>query len=222
MSSSAPSNDLEFVFVLDDDALARRSITRLLESAGYTVRAYASADELIHRKPPTHPCCILLDLQMPDMDGLQIQDYIQEQGWMMPIIFVSGHATVPISVKALKNGALDFLVKPYEEAELLQAVEAALGHARTQYAKHAQQNQAQSLIEQLTDRELEVLAHVLTGKLNKQIADALDISERTVKAHRARIMQKTGANSVAELISLVRASGISHSWKFAKGESQSH
>lgn len=202
------SNDLEFIFILDDDDHLRRSISKLLEVHDYNVRAFGNPEELLERKPPTHPCCLLLDFQLGSRDGLQIQTLLMDKGWEIPIVFMSGVGTIPVSVQALKNGALDFLCKPFSEADLIQAVENALKISREKHARRALQNLAKSLVEQLSDRELEVLAHVLKGKLNKQIAESLVISERTVKAHRARIMQKTGANSVAELVPLVRTSGV--------------
>jgi FixJ family two-component response regulator len=191
------------VFVVDDDASMRRSLERLLRSFGYAVEGYASAAALLERLPATHLACLVLDLRMPDIDGLDLQRRLAARGDDLPIIFVSGHGDVPSSVRAMKAGALDFLIKPFDETVLRAAVERALDWHAERLASRASLEALRARFETLTPREREVCWEVADGRLNKQVAERLGTSEKTIKVHRARVMDKLGARSVAELVRIV-------------------
>jgi FixJ family two-component response regulator len=196
------------VFVVDDDTLFRRSMERLLSSVGYPVETFVSAWEFLQREPPTGPACLILDVQMPEVNGLALQELLAGAERLMPIIFLTGYGTVPISVKALKAGAADFLQKPCTDQVLLDTIDRALLQAQQAWCEHAKQTTVQQYLKTLTTREREVLALVVTGMLNKQVADALGMSEKTVKIHRGRIMKKMHAVSLAELVRLADQGGI--------------
>ena len=196
------------IHVVDDDLSFRTAVTRLLRATKYQVRNYASAAQFLDSDPSADPGCILLDLRMPGVNGLDLQQSLAQMEERLPIIFLTGHGDVPASVRAMKAGAVDFLTKPVRREVLLRAVENAVGlDAKARAARRVLRRQ-QSLYGNLTQREQEVLAHVVGGKLNKQIAFDLGISERTVKAHRASIMNKLAVQSVAELVRLAQALGI--------------
>jgi RNA polymerase sigma factor (sigma-70 family) len=196
------------IFIIDDDALFRRSLSRLLRSAGYPVETFGAAWEFLRREPPTGPSCLILDMQLPEVSGLALQELLAGGERLMPIIFLTGYGTVPESVQAMKAGALDFLQKPCEEGILLDAVARALSQAQQAWREHAAQCRLQQCLQTLTPRECDVLALVVTGMLNKQVADALGMSEKTVKVHRGRIMKKMHTSSLAELVRLADRVGI--------------
>jgi FixJ family two-component response regulator len=196
------------VFVVDDDPSVRKSLTRLLGSVGYTVEAFASAREFLARERYTGPCCLVLDVRMPGLSGLGLQDALASAGRQMSIVFVTGHVDVPGSVKAMKAGAVDLLTKPVDDEDLLAAVERALAKDRQNLAVEDRLTELQGRVKALTPRETEVFALVVTGMLNKQIAAELGIGEKTVKVHRARVMEKMRAASVAELVRLADRLGV--------------
>jgi RNA polymerase sigma factor (sigma-70 family) len=196
------------VFVVDDDASFRRAVQRLLHSVGLSVETFASAQEFLRRETPTSPACLVLDVRMPEVNGLQLQEFLMTAERDMPIIFLSAHATVPTSVRAMKAGAVDFLQKPCDDEVLLEAVYRALQHAQQTWNDREEQHSLSQRLETLTPREREVLALVVTGMLNKQIADALGMSEKTVKVHRGRVMQKMHAISLADLVRMADKVGI--------------
>lgn len=190
------------VFVVDDQPSVRRSLTRLLVSAGYTVEAFASAREFLAREPYAGPCCLVLDVRMPGLTGLALQEALAAVGRRTSIVFVTGHVDVPMSVKAMKGGAVDLLTKPVDDTDLLDAIQRAVAKDMKDLGREAFVAEIQDRVRLLTAREAEVLALVVTGMLNKQIAAALGIGEKTVKVHRSRVMEKMRAGSVAELVRL--------------------
>ena len=187
----------------------------MLRAAGHAVEAFASAREFLARERDEGPGCLVLDLRMPDMTGLELQDALERAGYAIPIVFVSGHGDIPASVKAMKAGAIDFLTKPVQNRDLLQAVERALARARAaravraeRDAARAEQHAAGARMARLTPRERQVCALVATGMLNKQIAAELGTGEKNIKLHRAHVMEKLGVGSVAELVRLVDRAGL--------------
>ena len=196
------------IHVVDDDASFRTAVTRLLRAATYEVRGYASASEFLDSDPSTDPGCILLDLRMPEVSGLDLQQSLARMEERLPIIFLTGHGDIPASVRAMKAGAVDFLTKPVQRETLLRAIQNALGVDAKGRATRAVLRELQNRYENLTPREREVLAHVVAGKLNKQIAFDLGTAERTIKAHRASIVEKLHVQSVAELARLAQELGI--------------
>jgi len=196
------------VFVIDDDASVRKSLSRLLRSAGYTAETFASAEEFLGREHFNGIGCLLLDVQMPGLTGMDLQEELNRADYHMPIIFITGHGNIPMSVEAMKKGAVDFLTKPFDDKELLQAIEKAIEKDTYARAEYDETLDIRKRIELLTSRELEVLRYVITGMLNKQIALKLDIAEKTVKVHRGRIMEKLCVDSVAELVRLAEKVGI--------------
>jgi FixJ family two-component response regulator len=196
------SEAAEAVYVIDDDASIRVALTRLLGSAGYRVHAYSSAGEYLlrQRTPAGVVACLILDLRLPGPSGLELQEALAGSEHHLPIIFLTGRGDIASSVSAMKAGAVDFLTKPVEPEVLLEAVERALALCREERVVENQGRAWRTRLRLLTAREHEVLEHVLAGKRNKQIAAALNAAERTVKAHRAHIMEKMGVESVAELI----------------------
>lgn len=196
------------VFVVDDDAAVRRSLLRLLRSAGWNAEAFASAGDLLERAPVTGPGCVLLDVQMPGMNGLELQGRMVEAGIFLPVVFLSGKGDIPMSVRAMKHGAVDFLVKPVEEGVLFQALDQAIRRQSAEAATRQNRDTVMARLALLSLREREVLERVLQGRLNKQIAYDLGIAEKTVKAHRGRVMEKMEAHTVAELVHLCDAVGL--------------
>jgi FixJ family two-component response regulator len=188
------------VFVIDDDESVRRGLDRLLRSDGLDVECFGSSKDFIARPLPDRPACVILDLRLPGASGLEVQETLARAGWEIPIIFISGYADVGSSVRALKAGAVDFLQKPLSDQALLDIVHEALDRARTARRQRAERAAIQTRFDLLTPRERDVLRLVLRGLLNKQIASELGISEKTVKFHRGRVMAKTEAGSVAELV----------------------
>lgn len=196
------------VLVVDDDPSVRKSLTRVLASAGYAVEAFASAREFLARPPHPGPCCLVLDVRMPGLTGIQLQELLATTGRRMSIVFVTGHADVRTSVKAMKAGAVDLLTKPVDARDLLAAVQRAVTRDVHDRAAGARHTEVQRRVGELTPRETEVFARVVTGMLNKQIGGVLGISEKTVKVHRARVMEKMRAGSVAELVRLADEAGV--------------
>lgn len=188
------------VYVVDDDASVRKSFGRLLRTAGYKVETFASADEFLSHPLSIEPGCLLLDLKMPGRNGLELQQALVAARKAIPIIFVTGHGDISTSVRAMKGGAVDFLTKPYSAEDLLEAVERAMAKDKRDRRERAQLTDLQSRARALTPREAEVLRLVVRGLLNKQAAAELGISEKTVKVHRARVMQKMRADSMADLV----------------------
>jgi FixJ family two-component response regulator len=196
------------VHVVDDDASFRTSIARLLGATGYQVALYGSASEVLEKLPGHDPGCILLDVKMAGLSGPQLQDRLGELGCKLPIVFLTGHADVPTSVRAIKAGAEDFLTKPVPKKDLLTAIERALN--RYEEMRHYENRIAalRLLVSRLTPREMEVFALVVRGKLNKQIAHELDTAERTIKSHRQQVMEKCEVQSLAELVLIAERLGM--------------
>ncbi|MBW2249297.1 MAG: response regulator transcription factor [Deltaproteobacteria bacterium] len=197
------------VYVVDDDASVRRGLIRLLKSAGYSVESFDSAQAFLDADPSCQDqACLILDMKMPGMTGSHLQQKLLERDYAVPIIFITGHGDVPMSVKAMKTGAVDFLTKPFDEGVLLGAVEEALKKdIKTREAIDERQSLLKK-IEALTPREHEIFTYVITGMLNKQIAYTLNISEKTVKVHRGRVMEKLSLDSVAQLVRMASKAGI--------------
>ncbi len=197
------------VFVVDDYTPVRRSISRLLRATGFAVAAFASAEEFLAQYDPQTPGCLVLDLTMPTLNGLELQRILAKAGSILPIIFLTGTADVPMSIQAMKQGASDFLTKPVNDEDLLAAVRVAIEKNRALRRDEEELSEIRGRLATLTPREREVLEYVVAGKLNKQIADELGTVEQTVKIHRARVMQKMKVHSVAELVRLTQRCGIS-------------
>jgi two-component system, LuxR family, response regulator FixJ len=198
-----------FIFVIDDDTSVRKSLSSLLKSAGYKVETFASAGEFLSQASLNSIGCILLDVRMRGMTGLDLQEHLVSHECHMPIIFMTGHGDIPMSVKAIKKGAVDFLTKPFDDIQLLSAIESAVGQYRRDKAGLDEIRDFRQRLKTLTPREHDVFLHVISGLLNKQIADELTIKEHTVKVHRGRIMQKLCLDSLAELVRLAEKANIS-------------
>jgi FixJ family two-component response regulator len=195
------------VFVVDDDEAVRKAVSRLLRSAGIAVAVFASPREFLAQYDPATPGCLVLDITMPEVDGLQLQATLGEKGSILPIIFLTGHGDVSKSVQAMKRGAFDFLSKPVKDKDLLTAVRAAIERNAVARLDQAKLSEIRARLDTLTPREREVLEQVVSGKLNKQIAGDLGITEATVKMHRAHVMEKMKVQSVAELARLTERCG---------------
>ena len=196
------------IHVVDDDASVRSSLARLFGSAGHGVRTFDTALAYLKESSPDEPGCVVLDIKMPGMDGLTLQERMSERGLSAPIVFISGHADVAQSVRAMKHGAVDFLEKPFDVQDLLDAVDRAI-ELDTALRKQ-RDGSAQTIrgLERLTSREYEVMTHVIAGRLNKVIAKELEVTEKTVKVHRGRVMKKMEARSLAELVRMTERAGI--------------
>lgn len=199
---------MKTVIVVDDDASVRRALARLLYSAGYRVEESDSAESFLEACPAIDAACAVLDVQLPQLDGMALQKKLSGRDGYPPIVFLTGYANIPMTVRAMKNGAVDFLEKPVDEEELLAAVREAVRLDKTNRARAERLQALRARFDLLTQREAEVLRHVIKGMLNKQIAGQLNISEKTVKVHRARVMGKLGIRSVAELVRLAGQAGI--------------
>ena len=188
------------VYVVDDDPSVRTALERLLRSSGYEIKAFASALEFMDHNPSHVPGCLVLDIQMPKLSGLELQDRLAEKEIFLPIIFITAHGTVPDSVRALKAGAMDFLEKPFKENELLETVSKGIQKHHILMKQKKRMKILTDRLHKLTPREHEVFKLVVSGMLNKQVAWDLGISEKTVKVHRAQVMQKMKAESFADLV----------------------
>jgi FixJ family two-component response regulator len=197
MAPAAP-----LVFVVDDDASVRRSLARLVKTAGYDAEAFASVRDFLVRPPHDGPCCLVLDVRMPGLNGLDLQEALRVAGQRLSIVFITGYRDVSVTVKAMKGGAVDVLTKPVDEEALLGAIRQAVARTLADRRQQARVTEIRSRITALTPREAEVFALVVTGMLNKQIGAELGITEKTVKMHRARVMEKMRAGSLAELVRL--------------------
>jgi FixJ family two-component response regulator len=198
------------IFLIDDDPRMRRAISRLLKTYDYDVKAYPSAKEFLRGEIPSGPACLLLDLRMPDIDGLDVQQLLAQGDNCLAIIFVSGQADVTSSVLAMKGGAIDFLTKPFDDTQLISAIQIALNRSQKTYDERSALKRDREAFGTLTPRERDVCVRIARGLLNKQVGFELGTAEKTVKAQRARVMQKLGAESLADVVRLVerlRAAG---------------
>jgi FixJ family two-component response regulator len=196
------------VYVVDDDPSMQEALKSLLRSEGLDVTVYSSATDFLAAAPADVPSCVILDVQMPGLSGLDLQRELGSSDRPLPIVFITGHGDIPMSVRAMKAGAVEFLPKPFRDDELIAAVKAALASDRTNRERRHELRSLRSRYEQLTPRERDVLLHVVQGLLNKQVAAALGITEITVKVHRRQAMQKMGAGSLAELVQMATQLGL--------------
>ena len=203
MSAAMPT-----IFVVDDDSSVQSALARLLRSASFQVETFTSAHAFLDRSRPEGPACLVLDVRLSGENGLALQETLRSQGWCLPIIFLTGHGTVPMCARALKAGAVDFLQKPCDDQALLEAIHTALKRYQHVWKTQRHRAELQQRMSTLTPRECDVLALVVTGKLNKQIANLLGTSEKTVKVHRARVMQKMCAPSLAALVRMADTVGL--------------
>ena len=194
------------VYVVDDDEGVRDSLQWLLEGKDYRVRCYDSAESFLSRYDAREVACLIVDIRMAGMTGLDLQDRLVERKSPLPIVFITGHGDVPMAVNTMKKGAMDFIQKPFQEEALVNLVERMLEQAKEAFAGHQQSASRNALLAKLTARETQVLERIVAGRLNKQIADDLGISIKTVEAHRANIMEKLGANTVADLLKIALGS----------------
>ncbi len=195
-----PVKEERSVYVVDDDDSVRSGMAKLLLSEGYNVRTFDSAETFLEKGVDDQIACIVLDLQMPGLSGLELQEHLLREGKELAIVFVTAHGDVPDSVSAMKKGAVDFLQKPFAPAALSEAVARAIETGKRIHAEREAAERVQERVDRLTPREYEVMRHVVAGLLNKQVASALNISEKTIKIHRARVMTKMEVNSVADLV----------------------
>ena len=198
------------VFFIDDDPLYRRSSERLVRSAGFDVQSFETAGDFLSSRRPNVPSCLILDVRLPGLSGLDLQRELAEAGVHIPIIFVTGHGDIPMSVQAMKAGAVEFLTKPFRDQALLDAIRQAIGRDRVARQQHARNEDLRRRYESLKPREREVFKCVVSGMLNKQIADQLGATERTVKFHRGNIMRKMQVKSLAELARMAEVLGIAN------------
>jgi FixJ family two-component response regulator len=196
------------VFVVDDDQSVRRSLATLLEADDYVVETFPSADEYLSRVPHPGPTCLVLDVQLPGLNGIALQEQLTHEGRMEQIVFITGYGDIPMGIGAMKKGAVDFLPKPFGDDDLLSAVKNALARSVETQRQRSEVVESRARLAKLTPREFEVLRLVIAGMLNKQVAGELGIKLRTIKTHRARVMRKMGVVSVAELVRPTQKGGI--------------
>jgi len=201
-----PPNSL--VFAIDDDRSVRKGLTRLLRSAGYRSEIFESASDFLKREQHTGPTCVIVDVRMPGLNGMDLQNTLIRDGREEQLVFITGHGDISVCAQAMKAGAVDFLPKPFRDDDLLACVERALIRSADQRRRSAEETKARSLLDLLTPRELEVMQLVVTGMLNKQIAGELGTAEKTVKVHRGRAMRKLNVTSVAELVRLTEKASL--------------
>ena len=199
----------ELVCVVDDDQSIRRGLCRLFKSAGYAAETFASAEDYLAREVFEGPICLILDVRMPGLNGLGLQQELEARGGWEQIVFITGHGDVPTCTQAMKNGAVDFLLKPFDDTQLIEAVARAFARAKEFLHRRAERRAARGMIDKLTPREFEVLRFVIVGLLNKQIAGELKTAEKTIKVHRGRVMQKLGLASVPDLVRFSQTAGVS-------------
>jgi FixJ family two-component response regulator len=202
----SPANSL--VFLIDDDASVRRGVSRLLRSAGYNNETFGSASDFLARGQHSGPACVIVDVRMPGINGMDLQELLLERRREEQLVFITGHGNISMCARAMKAGAVDFLPKPFRDTELLECIERALARAAEQQKRGAEKTEARRLLDLLTPREFEVMQLVVTGMLNKQIAVELGTAEKTIKVHRGRVMKKLGVVSVAELVRLVETAQV--------------
>ena len=210
-----PSNSL--VFLIDDDVSVRKGVSRLLRSAGYNSEAFGSASDFLAREHHSGPACVIVDVRMPGITGMDLQNVLIQRHREEQLVFITGHGDIPMCAQAMKAGAVDFLRKPFRDTELLQCVERGLARSADQRQRAIEKAAARRLLDLLTPREFEVMQLVVTGMLNKQSASELGIAEKTIKVHRGRVMKKLRINSVAELVRLVETAQIAPAmWRETK------
>jgi FixJ family two-component response regulator len=203
-------NEIEpIVFIVDDDLSVRRSTERLMRTAGLKVQTFTSAREFLKNPPPEGPACLVLDVRMPGISGMDLQRELTRAGIQIPIIFITAHGDIPTTVRAMKAGAVEFLTKPFRSRTLVDGVRAAIDRDRSAHKERSETKELRDRYEQLTPREREVMPLVAAGLLNKQVAGELATTERTIKFHRAHIMQKMHAESLADLVRMAEKLGVS-------------
>jgi FixJ family two-component response regulator len=196
------------VFVIDDDVSVRKGLARLLRSVGYKSEIFESASDFLARLPHGGPSCVIVDVQMPGLNGIELQEDLIRRHREEQLVFITGHGDIPMCAQAMKAGTVDFLRKPFRDDKLLQCIQNALIRSAEQRRRSAEKNEARRLLDLLTPREFEVMQLVITGMLNKQIAGELGTAEKTVKVHRGRVMEKLGVSSVAQLVRLVQRARV--------------
>jgi FixJ family two-component response regulator len=206
-----PANSI--VFAIDDDKSVRKGLTRLLRSAGYKSEIFESASDFLAREQHPGPACVIVDVRMPGMNGMDFQATLIQHGREEQLVFITGHGDISMCAEAMKAGAVDFLSKPFRDDELLQCIERALNRSAQQRRQATERKEARRLLDLLTPREFEVMQLVIRGMLNKQIAGELGTAEKTVKVHRGRVMQKLGVTSVADLVRLAERASVSRARK---------
>lgn len=206
-NQTVPPNSL--VFVIDDDPSIRKALSRLLRATGYQSELFSSATDFLARSPHPGPSCVIVDVRIPGLNGIKLQETLIQRCRREQLIFITGHGNIPMCAQAMKAGAVDFLPKPFRNSQLLQCVERALARSADEQNRVGERNTARQLLDLLTPREFEVMQLVATGRLNKQIAGELGTTEKTVKVHRGRVMQKLKITSVAELVHLTHKAAVS-------------
>jgi len=209
------SPDQPIIFVIDDDASVRTSLSRLLTAMGFRTETFGSAEDFLTRKRHEGVGCLILDVRMPGLTGVDLQDELARADYSIPIVFITGHGDIPMGVNAIKKGAIDFIPKPFDDEQLLNAVKSAIEKHRQERKLQAERNDILRRVKLLSPREYEIFQSIITGKLNKQIGYSLNIAEKTVKVHRGRVMEKLEVNSVAELVRLAEKAGIKPSGRTA-------
>ncbi len=208
MSVRAPSDPQSIVLVVDDDSMMRDAMRMLFRSVGHRVETFASAQELLQAKLPDVPSCLVLDVRMPGLSGFDLQAELAKANIRVPIVFISGHGDIPMTVRAMKAGAVDFLPKPFRDQDMLEAVAAALERDRRRREEDNATSELRRLFDSLSTREQQIMTLVVSGLMNKQIAAEVGLSEITVKIHRGHVMRKMGAASLADLVRMAEALGV--------------